>query len=525
MSKTAKNMPKQNLKEIQEKLKRTEEDLEDLQRYISEFSAALPIAVCSLSGIGVIVYVNKSFESLTGYKVINIVGKSISSIFLEKKKIDDLLKNTFQKRSVNSCDLMLLTKDKKQISTNVSFSVRQDTKGKFIGYFVSITNIDESVELRERLEEKVEERTKELEKAKEALIHMLADAEIARRKMEEEKNRTMSIIANFTDGLLFFDKRKKFSLINPKAKYFLGIKEEKRMIGKLISELPRLRCLSEFIKEKKGVSREEIYIRKDLVLEVTIVLISIEERTTGYLVVLHDITREKLIEKMKTEFVSLAAHQLRTPLSAIKWTIKIFLEGDLGKINKEQEEFLQDAYNSNEKMITLVNDLLSVTKIEEGKYVYQPILVNAKDLVKETMILHREKAKKRKITIEVNCPKEKLRKISIDVERMKIVLANLLNNAISYTPPGGKITISLKQTKKETELSIKDTGIGVPKNEYKRVFTKFFRATNAIRKETEGTGLGLYIAKNIVEAHKGKIWFESEENIGTTFYITLPIKE
>ena len=516
-------MSKQNLKEIQEKLKRTEEDLGGLQCYISEFSAALPIAVCSLSGIGVIIYVNKAFESLTDYKVIDIVGKPIGNIFLEKKKIDNLLENTFQKRSIGSDDLILLDRNKKQISTNVSFSVRQDTKGNFIGYFVSITDIEESVELREKLEEKVDERTKELEKAKEALIHMLAEAETARQEMEEEKNRTMSIIYNFTDGLLFFDKRKRFSLINPKARYFLGIKEERRMIGKTVLELPSLRLLHKLINENRKVSREEVYIRKDLVLEVTIVLIFTEKNITGYLVILHDITREKLIEKMKTEFVSLAAHQLRTPLSAIKWTIKIFLEGDLGKINKEQKEFLEGAYDSNEKMITLVNDLLNTTKIEAGKYVYKPILVNIKDMVEEAIILCKEKAEKRNITIEMNRPKQKLKKINIDVERMKIVFANLFNNAINYTPPGGKIIVSLNQTKKEITFSIKDNGIGIPVNQYKRVFTKFFRATNAIRKETEGTGLGLYIAKNIVEAHKGKIWFESRENTGTTFYITLPI--
>jgi len=144
-------------------------------------------------------------------------------------------------------------------------------------------------------------------------------------------------------------------------------------------------------------------------------------------------------------------------------------------------------------------------------------------MVEEAIILCKEKAEKRNITIEMNRPKQKLKKINIDVERMKIVFANLFNNAINYTPPGGKIIVSLNQTKKEITFSIKDNGIGIPVNQYKRVFTKFFRATNAIRKETEGTGLGLYIAKNIVEAHKGKIWFESRENTGTTFYITLPI--
>jgi len=111
------------------------------------------------------------------------------------------------------------------------------------------------------------------------------------------------------------------------------------------------------------------------------------------------------------------------------------------------------------------------------------------------------------------------------VEKMRLAVQNLLDNAIRYTSPGGWVTISLKHSKKEIEFSIKDSGVGVPKDQQKRVFSRFFRGTNVMRMETEGTGLGLYIVKNIIEAHGGKIWFESEEGKGTTFYFTLPIKQ
>ena len=113
----------------------------------------------------------------------------------------------------------------------------------------------------------------------------------------------------------------------------------------------------------------------------------------------------------------------------------------------------------------------------------------------------------------------------LDVEKMKLAIQNLLDNAIRYTQPGGRVTASLKYVKKEIEFSIKDTGIGIPKDQQERVFTKFFRGANAIRLETEGSGLGLFITKNIIEAHGGKIWFESEENVGTTFHFTIPLKE
>jgi len=113
----------------------------------------------------------------------------------------------------------------------------------------------------------------------------------------------------------------------------------------------------------------------------------------------------------------------------------------------------------------------------------------------------------------------------LDVEKMRLAINNLVDNAIRYTPPGGRVTVSLSYDKKEIEFSVKDTGVGIPKDQQERVFTKFFRGANVMRMATEGTGLGLFITKNIIEAHGGKIWFESEENVGTTFHFTIPLKE
>ena len=230
---------------------------------------------------------------------------------------------------------------------------------------------------------------------------------------------------------------------------------------------------------------------------------------------------------MKTEFVSLAAHQLRTPLSAIKWTLRMLLDGDLGKITEEQKDFIEKTYSSNERMINLINDLLDVTRIEEGRRLYKPVLTDFEPICQFVINSYKEEIEKRKLKLEFKKPEKKLPQVMLDVEKIRLVIQNLLDNAARYTPSGGQVTISLKPTKgeKEIEFSIKDTGVGIPKDQQARVFSKFFRGANVMRMATEGSGLGLFITKNIVEAHGGKIWFESEEGKGTTFYFTLPLKE
>jgi len=278
--------------------------------------------------------------------------------------------------------------------------------------------------------------------------------------------------------------------------------------------------------EIKGVFRKEVQTRKDLVLEASTIPIMREEEKFGTLIILHDITREKTIERTKSEFVSLTAHQLRTPLSAIKWALRMLLDGDLGKITEEQKDFIEKTYQSNEKMIELINDLLDITRIEEGRYLYQPILTNLESVVQFVINSYKEEIERKKLKFEFKKPEKKL-PVMLDVEKMRLAVQNLLDNAIRYTPPSGQVTISLKHVKgeKEIEFLIKDTGVGIPEDQKERIFTKFFRGVNVIRMETEGTGLGLFIAKNIIEAHEGKIWFESKENVGTTFHFTIPVKE
>jgi PAS domain S-box-containing protein len=376
--------------------------------------------------------------------------------------------------------------------------------------------------------EEIEKKLEDLEKSRIALMNILEDVEEARKKTEEEKNKTLAIVENFADGLLIFDKTKRLVLMNPQAEVFLKLKREE-IIGKSIGDLEKI---SEFKKIFEIVGpkiqpcfREELKMEENLILEVTSLPILLEKEKIGNLIILHDITREKYVEQLKTEFVSLAAHQLRTPLSGIKWSLKMILDGDLGPLPEEQKDFLKKALMANERLIRLVNDLLDVTRIEEGRFLYK---LEEKDIVKiveDVFNSYLDLAKEKEITFELEKLKDNFPLIKVDEEKIKLAIQNLIENALIYTLPKGKVTVTIDLQNGNFFFKVKDTGIGIPKQVQDRIFTKFFRASNAVKIETEGSGLGLFITKNIIESHGGKIWFESEEGKGTTFYFTIPVKK
>lgn len=226
---------------------------------------------------------------------------------------------------------------------------------------------------------------------------------------------------------------------------------------------------------------------------------------------------------MQTDFVNLTSHQLRTPLSGTKWLLELLQKSDTGNLNKKQRDFIEKLYTSNERMISLVNDLLEVTRIEQGqtKIYLQPTDLAA---VIRNLIQEREKEiRKKQLKVNFTIEQEPFPKVHTELNKIKQALANLISNALSYTLEGGVISIDLKIDKNMAVGSITDTGVGIPKAQQKNIFNKFFRGTNIITMEASGTGLGLYISKAFIEASGGKLWFESQEGKGTTFYFTLPI--
>jgi len=388
----------------------------------------------------------------------------------------------------------------------------------------------ELTEIREELEKSRKALMSLLEGAEEsrkALMNILEDVEAERRKAEGERDKTLAIITNFTDGLLVFDEENNLSLINPQAELFFDIRA-KDIIGRSVSDLsdfsgfkPLAVLLGE---EIKRVFRKELQLKKDLILEVSTVLILKEREKLGTLVILHDISREKKIEEMKTEFVSIAAHQLRTPLSAIKWIIKMVLDGDVGELTAEQRELLDKGYLSNERIIKLVNDLLNVSRIEEGKFGFNFAKADFQEVIVTAISGVEDLAVKNHQELTIHQPKN-LPQIYMDKERMIMVMQNLLANAIKYTPEYGKIEITVQVGKQYLHVKIKDQGVGIPKEDQPKIFSKFFRAANVVKLETDGTGLGLFLVKNIIAKHNGKISLTSEEGKGTEVAFSIPISK
>lgn len=233
---------------------------------------------------------------------------------------------------------------------------------------------------------------------------------------------------------------------------------------------------------------------------------------------------EKLqqLDRMKSEFVALVTHQLRTPLSGIKWSLSMLLNGEMGQLTPEQRTYLLKTYESNERMITLINDLLQADRLESGtmRFSFQP--TSLVDLIDNILIEVNPLAEHRKLHLGYGA-REEVPPLSIDPQNMRVVVQNILENAIKYTPSGGSVTIDVKKKEKSVEVSVKDTGIGIPPEHQKEIFQRFFRAPNAVLTETVGSGLGLYIAKNIIDHHQGTIGFTSEVGKGTILTITLPI--
>jgi len=234
---------------------------------------------------------------------------------------------------------------------------------------------------------------------------------------------------------------------------------------------------------------------------------------------------ERLAEanQLKSEFVNIVSHQLRTPLTNIKWTIDLMFRRKTNDLTGQQLEKIKTIKENNQRMMDLVNDLLSVSRIEQGKLGLQPEKISLEKviqgLIKEYIPLAGASNVNLYLEIEENIPL-----ISIDPQGIKFVLQNLIDNAIRYSQGKGQVKIRLLKKGKLIRCQIEDKGVGIPLEDQKKIFQKFFRSRNIMRHQTEGTGLGLFIAKAIIEASKGKLGFQSQEGKGSTFWFEIPIK-
>lgn len=248
-----------------------------------------------------------------------------------------------------------------------------------------------------------------------------------------------------------------------------------------------------------------------------------KERLYGFVGVERDITKQKEVDRARTEFVSIASHQLRTPLAVINWYLEMVLQEDIGSLNKEQRKYLGQVQAASHRMVNLVNALLNVSRMDLGIFSVTPEPIKLENIANEVLTELQQQIDEKGITITKEY-ESGLPAIDADPVLLRVVFQNILSNAVRYGIQGGSVTITVKkQDEKNALLSVADTGIGIPQQQQQKVFQKFFRADNAREKEPDGSGLGLYVTKAIIDYAEGKIWFSSEEGVGSTFFVTLPL--
>ena len=231
----------------------------------------------------------------------------------------------------------------------------------------------------------------------------------------------------------------------------------------------------------------------------------------------------KALDEAKDEFISMASHQLRTPLTSIKGYISLILDGDMGNVPAKQKKMLQEAFSSSQRMVYLISDLLNVSRLKTGKFLIEPSDVFLPDVVEDEIDQVKEMADVKSIKIHYDKPKT-FTHIELDDMKIRQVIMNFIDNAIHYTQEGGDITVSLEETSASLTFKVIDTGIGVPASEQHHLFTKFYRAGNARKARPDGTGLGLFMAKKVIAASGGAIIFSSQESKGSTFGFSFPKK-
>ena len=380
---------------------------------------------------------------------------------------------------------------------------------------------------------------KELEKAQATILKSLQENKKESKKILQKTAIDEAVLESIGDGLVVMDKQGFITYVNPALERMTGW-TFKEIVGNCIldtlileNELGQQVSYNEEILSKVlagGVVVADLtnpfyQCRKDKTrfpISTTVSPILLDGNIIGAVMTFRDITKEKEIDKTKTEFVSLASHQLRTPLSSINWYTEMLLAGDVGVLTEDQDRYLREIYRGSQRMVSLVNALLSVSRMDLGTFVLEPEPTDFAHLIQNVITEQQFHILRKKMVVSSTFV-EPLPLIHADPKLLSMVVQNILSNSVKYSPDGGMIDLHLGLTsdKKAVLLTIKDNGFGIPKDQQEQIFTKLFRADNVREKETEGTGLGLYIAKTIIDNSGGKLWFESEENAGTTFYLEL----
>lgn len=388
----------------------------------------------------------------------------------------------------------------------------------------------------ERLKTEISQRRNAEERLKEAVEEL----EQNNKKLEQVTAIDEATIASIGEAVLVVDKSGLITRANPSSGRVLGINQQ-LMVGNPISsnlnfylqddeskKLDESEIVINTCMAHRSI-REESYIvdgqkpGEKIYIKMTASPLVVAGEVYGAVVVIRDVTVEAVEDKAKSEFVSVASHQLRTPLSTINWYLELVLDGDFGELNKDQADYIREAYEAGNRMGELINALLNVSRLDVGSVMITPKdNVDIRQVIKQTLSDIEKKLIQKRIHVNVSID-DKVRPLRLDEHIMGIILTNLLTNAVKYSLDGSQVSIGVDCDDQNMIISVADQGCGIPKSDQDKIFKKMYRAENAIKNEPDGTGLGLYIIREILDKVDGSIVFKSVENKGSTFTVRIPL--
>jgi len=457
----------------------------------------LPVVVIAITNAGYIHFVSPKIYDWLGYKSKEIMGKHFSELIClsEKNKClikDKILEGQRSKESIYY-EIALKSLSGDTMYCSVQSAPLLNSEGSHIGAVAVFSNITKLKQAQRGLKEK------------------------------------SAAIEYSIDAMAIADLNQNLKYVNPAFLQIWGYEDVNEVLGRSAIDFwkskERASAIVRSIMRDGGWSGELVAQRKDGTLfnvKVSTSLIKREnEEPLSIMASFMDITEQKRLDIAKSEFIATASHQLRNPLASINWYAEMLSTISDSSKNKKVKRYSTEIHNSTIRLISLVNALLNTSRIELGTFSTSVRKFDLTGLIEDILKIFSSQIKNKEIDVSKNFSKTPFY-IESDSMQIRIIVQNLISNAVKYSNRNGSLKISLEEKGEEVLFKIFNTGYGIPKAQQSRIFTKFFRAGNILDKEKDGTGLGLYIAKSLINNLKGKIWLESEEDKGATFFLALP---
>ena len=344
------------------------------------------------------------------------------------------------------------------------------------------------------------------------------------RQVQEERNIVDAIVQSAAEGILVTNSKDRIISLNLAAKRIFGIKEGMSELPQGIRDFVFNPLLKEFSLHQGNIMTKEIDLTAPLKMTLRIEMTPLRDITGekfGVVTLMHDITKRKEIDRMKTEFISTVSHELRTPLTTMKEFVSIILDGIAGNVTEEQKNYLNIIKNNINRLTRIINNLLDISKIEAGRVELKKERINIAKIINQEIPNFKTQTEAKGINLKIEIP-ETMGDVFVDVDKIIQVYTNLMGNAVKFTPPGGTIRINVEEKDGVIVSTVEDSGVGIAKEHLERIFDKFTQVDREPGSGERGTGLGLTISRGIIQMHKGKIWCESELGAGSKFIFTLP---